>query len=109
MIDTAVTQFAFLLSLLFLVYLAVETFRYYLNRQGSLSKELSRSSYPVYIIHTVVLGAIALVPLHTGIPSPLKHLILAVSTYAVSSTAVYAWRKVAGLGLSVQRVKYDNA
>ncbi|MBN1361989.1 MAG: hypothetical protein JW993_15445 [Sedimentisphaerales bacterium] len=59
-IDSLILWFTFHLSLFCLLYLTVETFRRYLNRQGRLGKELSANSYYVYIIHTIVLGALAL-------------------------------------------------
>jgi len=67
---------SFCLSLLCMMYLTIETFRLYLNRQGKLSRELNRNSYYVYIIHVIVMGVIALIMLDTAIPSLLKFLLL---------------------------------
>jgi peptidoglycan/LPS O-acetylase OafA/YrhL len=72
----------------------INTFRYYLNKQGRLSKELNGNSYSVYIIHVIVIGGIALTMLNTAIPSLLKYLILTVSTYIACNLIVYFYRKV---------------
>lgn len=106
--DTLTMRLAFLLSLLSLLYLAVETFRRYLNRQGRVLRELGRNSYNVYIIHTVVLGGIALLLLDATIPSVLKHLFLAVLTYATSSLLIYVYMRVGRQIVSVGGVVYDQ-
>ena len=107
--DRLLLHFSFMVSLLSLLYLTINTFRYFLNRQGTLSRELSRSSYPVYIIHTVVLGGIALVLLSVGIPSILKHALLAVLTYSASSLLVYVYRRASSPAPSVPKIEFDNA
>jgi len=93
-VDAILIRFNLLLSLLCFLYLMISTFRYYLNRQGKISKELNKNSYNVYIIHVIVMGGIALTMLDTIIPSLLKYLILTVSTYAASNLIVYFYRKV---------------
>jgi len=93
-VDAILIRFNLLLSLLCLLYLMINTFRYYLNRQGKISKELNKNSYNVYIIHVIVMAGIALIMLDTTIPSLLKYLILTVSTYAASNLIVYFYRKV---------------
>jgi fucose 4-O-acetylase-like acetyltransferase len=94
MVDALLMWFSFHLSLLCLLYVMINTFRYYLNKQGKISKELNKNSYNVYIIHVIVLGGIALTMLNTAIPSLLKYLILTVSTYAACNLAIYSYRKV---------------
>jgi surface polysaccharide O-acyltransferase-like enzyme len=86
--------FCFQLSLFCLVYLMVETFRRYLYRQGQLSRELSRNSYYVYIIHVTVMGGIAVIMLDTAIHSLLKHVVLAASTFVASNLIVSLCRRV---------------
>ena len=109
-LDRLLFHFSFMVSLLSLLYLTISTFRYYLNGQGTLSRELSRNSYSVYIIHTVVLGGIALVLMSVAIPSLMKHVSLAVLTYSVSSLLVYVYRRATSPMLSsVPAIKYDNA
>ncbi|MBU4202565.1 MAG: acyltransferase family protein [Acidobacteria bacterium] len=93
-VDTLLIQFSLLLSMLCLLYLMINTFRYYLNRQGKISRELNKNSYGVYIIHVIVMGGIALILLDTTIPSLLKYLVLTVSTYTASNLIVYFYRRV---------------
>lgn len=92
--DVLLMWFNFHLSLLCLLYVMINTFRYYLDKQGEISNELNKNSYNVYIIHTIVLGGIALTMLNTAIPSLLKYFILVVSTYIASNMIVYLYRKV---------------
>jgi fucose 4-O-acetylase-like acetyltransferase len=91
-IDIILLWLGFHLSLLCLLYLMVATFRYYLNKQGKILKALNENSYNVYIIHVIVIGCIALVMLNTKIPSLLKYLTLAVSTWVISNLIVYVYR-----------------
>jgi fucose 4-O-acetylase-like acetyltransferase len=91
-IDTILLWLGFHLSLLCLLYLMITTFRYYLNRAGKILKALNENSYYVYIIHVIVLGCLALILLDTTIPSLLKYLTLAASTWVISNVIVYAFR-----------------
>lgn len=93
-IDQLLLRFNFHLSLLCLLYVVINTFRYYLDKEGRIWKELNNNSYIVYIIHVIVLGGIALTMLNTAIPSLLKYLILTVSTYIASNLIIYSCRKV---------------
>jgi peptidoglycan/LPS O-acetylase OafA/YrhL len=93
-VDTLLKWFYFHLSLLSMLYILINTFRYFFNKQGEFWNVLNRSSYSVYIIHTIVLGVIALILLNTTIPSLLKLFILTVSAYGVSNLIVYFYRKV---------------
>jgi len=94
MIDTLLLWFNFHLSLLCLLYLMINTFRCYLDKQGKISKALNKNSYHVYIIHTVVMGGLALAMLNTALPSLLKFLLLTVLTFGVSSLIIDFYRKV---------------
>jgi fucose 4-O-acetylase-like acetyltransferase len=91
-IDRLIVWFSFHVSLLCLVYVMIETFRRYLDKQGKLRNELNKNSYYVYIIHVIVTGGIALLMLNTAIPSLLKYLILTVSTYVVSNLIISLYR-----------------
>ncbi|MBW1716988.1 MAG: acyltransferase family protein [Deltaproteobacteria bacterium] len=93
-VDALLIRFALLLSMLCLLYLIINTFRFFLNKSGKISKELNKNSYGVYIIHPIVLGGLALTMLDLGIPSLLKHLILTVSTYITCNLIVSFYRKV---------------
>ena len=94
-IDILMFRLNFVLSLAYLLYMMITTFRKYLNKQGKIRKELNRNSYNVYIIHVIVMGGIALTMRNAAIPSILKPLILTVSTYAVSNLEISSYRKVA--------------
>jgi len=87
--DQLLIRFFYHVSLLSLLYSVINLFRYSFNRSGKFIKILNRNSYGVYIIHTIVLGGIALLLLNIGIPSILKYVILALSTYIVSNLIIY--------------------
>ena len=108
-IHRLILWFSYHLSLLCLLYVMINTFRYYLNKQGRISKELNKNSYNVYIIHVIVIGGIALTMLNTAIPSLLKYLILTVSTYVASNLIIYFYRKVIKSKMLIKRIKYNNA
>jgi surface polysaccharide O-acyltransferase-like enzyme len=93
-VDALLLWLNFLLSLLCLLYIMINTFRYYLDKQGNIGKELSKNSYTVYIIHTVVIGGIALVMLNTALPSLVKFFLLTILTFGVSNLLVYFYRQV---------------
>ena len=93
-LDTLLLQLSYTLSLLCLLYLMITTFRYYVNGQGAFRKEMNKNSYSVYIIHVAVMGGIALILLHTSIPSFYKHLILIVSTFVVSNLLITLYRYI---------------
>jgi succinate dehydrogenase/fumarate reductase cytochrome b subunit len=92
-VDALLIALTLLLSMLCLLYVTINTFRYFLNTSGKIIKELNKNSYGVYIIHVVVLGGIALTMLKTAIPSLLKYLILTVSTFAACNLIVSFYRK----------------
>ena len=93
-VDSLLIRFSFLLALLCILYVMINTFRFFLNKSGKISKEMNRNSYNVYIIHVIVIGVIALTMLDTAIPSLLKYLILTASAYSASNLIVYFYRKV---------------
>ena len=82
------------ISLLGLVYVAIETFRYYFNKKGNIWQILNQNSYGVYIIHVIIIGLIALTMLNTGIPSLWKYIILIATSYSVSNLCVYFYKKI---------------
>ena len=92
--DTLLLQLNYVLSLAYLLYTMITTFRRYLNKQGKIWTELNKNSYGVYIIHVVVLGGLALTMLNTAIPSLLKYLIVAVSKYIACNLIISFYRKV---------------
>ena len=92
-IHRVILWFSFHLALLCLVYVTIETFRRYQNKQGKLRHELNKNSYYVYIIHVIVMGGFALLMLNTAIPSLLKFLLLTVSTFGVSNLIISCYRR----------------
>jgi hypothetical protein len=69
---------------------------------GWVWNELNRDSYGVYIIHVIVVGAIALSLLSVTMPAILKWLILTVAAYLVCNVIVSLYRRaVAGIRAAV--------
>lgn len=94
-IDRVVIWFSFQLSLFSMVYVMIETFWRYFDKTGALWRELNQNSYYVYIIHVIVLGVIATLLLNTAMPSLLKYVTLAVSTFIVSNILVSLYYRAA--------------
>ncbi|MCB9434766.1 MAG: acyltransferase family protein [Ardenticatenaceae bacterium] len=94
-IDRVVIWFSFQLSLFSMVYVMIETFWRYFDKTGALWRELNQNSYYVYIIHVIVLGVIATLLLNTAMPSLLKYMTLAVSTFIVSNILVSLYYRAA--------------
>ena len=94
-VDKLIYWLSFYVSLLFLMYALIETFWRYFDRTGRTWNELNKNSYGVYIIHVIVLGVIALLLLNLAMPSLLKYLTLAVTTYAASNLIVSLYRRAA--------------
>lgn len=102
-VDALIFHFSFVLSLLGLLFVMINTFRFYGNKTGKIMKELNKSSYGVYIIHVIVLGMIALTLLNTIIPALLKYLLLTISTFVISNLIVYFYKKNIKSALLIQQ------
>jgi len=85
---------SFHLSSLVMVYVMVESFRFYLNKTGKLWDVLNRNSYGVYIIHVVVIGVFGTLLLSSGLPAVVKWILLVISTYTVSNLIVSTYYAV---------------
>ena len=85
---------SFHLSSLVMVYVMVESFRFYLNKTGRLWDVLNRNSYGVYIIHVIVIGVFGTLLLSTGLPAVVKWLLLIITTYVGSNLIVSLYRSV---------------
>jgi fucose 4-O-acetylase-like acetyltransferase len=92
--DTALLWFVFHAALLSALYITLAVFRYFLNRHNALSRVLSRNSYYVYIIHTIVLGGIATALLDTTLPALWKYAIVTVATYVICQVVVAGCRRL---------------
>jgi hypothetical protein len=84
----------FHLSLLVMVYVMVESFRFYVDRTGRIWRELNRNSYGVYLIHVIVIGVLGTLLLNLDLPALVKYPILIVLTYLVSNLVVSAYRSL---------------
>ena len=71
--------------------LFINTFRYYLNRKGNVLSLLNNCSFGVYVLHFIVVGAIALMLLDAALPSIGKYVLLAISAYIASNLIVYLY------------------
>jgi hypothetical protein len=105
--DMLMLRLNFVLSLGYLLYVMITTFKKYLNRPGKIWNELNRNSYYVYIIHVIVMGVIALTMLNTAIPSLLKYLVLTVTTFSASNLIISFYRKV--VISKLLKIKKQNA
>ena len=85
---------SFHISSLVMVYLMVESFRFYLNKTGKLWDVLNRNSYGVYIIHVIVIGVFGTLLLFTGFPAVVKWILLVVSSYVGSNLVVSIYQFV---------------
>lgn len=90
--DRLMLWFAFHVSMWALLYLAIQTFRLWFDRQGRLGGALSGASYGVYIVHMAVMGPIALMLLRTDLPALLKYPVLAMATWGASNLLVVGYR-----------------
>jgi surface polysaccharide O-acyltransferase-like enzyme len=90
--DILLIQISFLLSMFCLVYLVLGTFRRFMTKPSAWGAKLSQNSYGVYVLHVIVMGGIAVALMDSSIPSVLRHLILAVSTYLLSHAMVSLYR-----------------
>ena len=84
--STLLTMFGFLYILLY-------SFRFNLNKTNTLIKQLNKSSYAVYILHTVIIGILAMILLHVDLPAFAKFLILTISTFILTNMIIYTYQK----------------
>uniref|UniRef100_UPI00321738A7 acyltransferase family protein n=1 Tax=uncultured Draconibacterium sp. TaxID=1573823 RepID=UPI00321738A7 len=90
--DRTMYYISAMLSQLVFLYIMIYTFRNRYNKTNVIMHELNRNSYPVYIIHTIVLGVVALTLMEMSIPAMIKFLILTVLTFIFSNMIIYSWR-----------------
>ena len=85
---------SFHLSVLVLVYLMIESFRRYLDKNGKIWGELNRNSYGVYIIHVILIGVFGMFLINLNIPAVVKWILLIISTYLGSNLVVSLYRSL---------------
>jgi len=90
--DKVVYYSSAILFQLSILYVFLYGFRFSLNKTGVLMNELNRNSYSVYIIHTIVLGVLALTMIDFPFPSMIKFVMLIFLTFTISNLLVYSWR-----------------
>jgi len=90
--DRVLLWFSFYLSLFTLLYLAIETFRRYVDRTGHVWRELDRNSYYVYIIHVIVMGVIAWSLLGFALPAHVKYPLVTIATWIMCNLIISGWR-----------------
>nr|WP_321357548.1 acyltransferase family protein [uncultured Draconibacterium sp.] len=100
-----VAYYAFgLASQLTLLYVFLYGFRHSLNKRYALMDELNRNSYSVYIIHTIVLGVVALSIMALPIPPMVKFLMVTVLTFGLSNLLICSWRTVRQREINIKTV-----
>jgi peptidoglycan/LPS O-acetylase OafA/YrhL len=87
-------HFSFMLSLVPMVYLMVETFWRYFDKSGRVWSELNKNSYGVYIIHVIVIGVFGTLLLQFDLPALVKYLLLIVLSYTGSNLLVSLYRRL---------------
>jgi len=83
---------SFHLSTLMMVYVMVESFRFYLDKPGKVWSILNKNSYGVYIIHVIVIGVFGTLFLNLNLPGAVKYILLIISTYLFSNLLVSGYR-----------------
>ena len=114
--DKLVLRLNFTLSLAYLLYAMITTFRKYMNKKLMIMMELNKNSYGVYIIHVIIMGSIASSMLSAAIPSLIKFLLLTVSTFVMSNLIISCYRKVTmskilfkRMNGSIMKVEFNNS
>jgi fucose 4-O-acetylase-like acetyltransferase len=82
------------ISMLSLMYIVINTFRFYANKERKLLRILSDNSYGIYIIHFVIIGAIATLLLNTNITSIARYVITAISAFLISNLIISFYREI---------------
>ncbi len=92
-VDVFAYYTSLLLTMLSFLYILLDLFRHKLNGTNSLMRLLNRNSYQVYIIHMVVIGAIALLIMKWSAPVYVKFPILTIASYFTSNLLVYVYHR----------------
>ncbi len=95
-----------ILTMLSFLYVLVYAFRFSFNKTNDLMSELNQNSYAVYIIHTIVLGVIALTLMDLHLPAMVKFCILSVFTFAISNMIISSWRLTIQKQFNMRRAKH---
>jgi len=104
--DTVIYFSSMLTSMLGILYVIIHAFRFNFNKSNALMKELNKNSYAVYIIHLIVIGAVAIVLLNASIPAFVKFLIVTLATFIISNLLIFGYRQLFQKLLSAKLFSY---
>ncbi len=93
-VDGTIYYSSLLLAMFSFLFILIYVFQFRINYTNRIMSELSKNSYSVYIIHTVVIGLIALAILNIYMPAVIKFLLVTVLTFIVSNLLVSGTRVV---------------
>ncbi len=103
-IDIIVLHTSATLSMMAFLYVLIYLFKFRFNKINPLMGQLNRNSYPVYIIHVVVMGVIAVILLQIPLPAVAKYLILTTLTFGVSNMIIYSWQQARQLTFNAKTI-----
>ena len=92
--DKLAYYFSTVLLMLSFLYILIHSFRFSLNKTNSLFQEFNKNSYSVYILHTIVLGVVAIALFRAPLPAFVKYLILSATTFLFTNMLVTSYRKI---------------
>ncbi|MCB0805329.1 MAG: acyltransferase family protein [Bacteroidales bacterium] len=93
-VDSLLYFVSSLVSSLGFLYILLYVFRHKMNRTSILLNRLNQSSYYVYVIHMIVLGAVALFLSRFFMHGMIKYIILVLTTYLLSNALVYSYNRI---------------
>ncbi|HKJ41600.1 MAG TPA: ankyrin repeat domain-containing protein [Sunxiuqinia sp.] len=102
--DIIVMHTSAVLSMLGFVYVLIYLFKFRFNKINPLMSQLNKSSYSVYIIHTIVLGVVAVILLRIQMSAVAKYLLLTTLTFAISNLIIYSWQQTRQLRFNIKTV-----
>ena len=91
-VDATLKHVFLQLTMLTLLYSAIVCCKHFFDRPSGFGRWINRNSYGTYIIHTIVLGAIALILQPLVLPSLVKYLVLVMTTYISCQILVSVYR-----------------
>jgi hypothetical protein len=100
---------SFYLSLVVMVYVMIESFRFYFTKTGKIWAILNRNSYGVYIIHVIMIGIFGTLLLNLNLPALVKYPVLIVLTYGGSNLIVSLYRSLRYSIQSSRKVSMSRA
>ena len=93
-IDKMIIWLSLQLSMLGMLYILINTFRFYFDSQGLILKRLSSYSYGVYILHMIVVGGFALLLLNTSLSSMAKYLVVGFASFITCNLMMAFYKEI---------------